>query len=927
MPPAARSSPLTIPPSPDGVDLPVLGAAPSPLRTASAFDGQGFFLAWDSDMRGLDSGIAATRIAATGAVLDEVNVRVPLAGAFSPSVASGAGVFMMALDAGSAVSRDIRVVRFSAAGALLDQAPVPVNSFGGEGEAPAVAFDGTRFLVVWAQTTASTASLHGVRLMPSGVVVDVNPVQLVASFPSLGSRSPQLVYDGADFVLAWVQGSGLLRVVRVSPDLTVRDAPPISVGADAAEGAQTPALASDGDGFLVAWLQPNAAAGGPAVHAQRFAGDGMARAQPVIVDPAKTGAASVLSAAFDGTGYTLAWSRGPSGEEDAVIARVDASGALLGGAKLLADTGEQWGPTVAAGGGRNLVGWISDRSLRAIVLGSDGATLAPPTRVALSVAKETEPVVAANAAGFAVAWLDSRDGRAGPYAALLDGNAAPFGSAGIRLSDDPYLRGSGVALAAGGARYLVAWNANTYTQTTLRGRLIGGGVAAGPEVELSARNIREPAVAFGGGSYLVAGTYNYFTTGSQIEALRVSEAGAVLDPTPLVLGSASTLCGVASDGVGFLVAWSAGGLVGARVSVAGQVLDAAPRALSPAGASVTGAPALAFGAGVYLAAWQDSTANGIVAARVAPDGTLLDQTAIRVGANAAGVLTSLPAVAYDGMTFVVSWLSTSGTTLPLNREYRYATVTAQGVAGTAAVMATLDGRDLAPRELGLAGATGGRLLGAYQLLEHPLGYDVPRIHLRYVSPTPSPAGARCASAQGCVAGASCIDGVCCQSACGGGASDCQGCSLLVGAMQNGTCGPVADGFPCGTGGICAASACNVVTADAGTDVAARSDAADAREVAPSDATGEAPEARSAGADASAEPRDALAEAASGQDSRPGGVDAASDGKPGSGSNGCSCNLGSSPQSATWLLVLILVARRRRYRRRRADLCLALRRRL
>src|SRR6185503_11316064 len=151
------------------------------------------------------------------------------------------------------------------------------------------------FVVAWAQTTASTASLHGVRVMPSGVVVDASPVQLVASFPSLGLRSPQLVYDGADFVLAWAQGGGLLRAVRVSPDLTVRDAPPISVGADAAEGAQTPALASDGDGFLVAWLEPNAAAGGPAVRAQRFAGDGTARAQPVLVDPARTGAASVLN--------------------------------------------------------------------------------------------------------------------------------------------------------------------------------------------------------------------------------------------------------------------------------------------------------------------------------------------------------------------------------------------------------------------------------------------------------------------------------------------------------------------------------------------------------------------------------------------------------------------------------------------------------
>lgn len=51
-------------------------------------------------------------------------------------------------------------------------------------------------------------------------------------------------------------------------------------------------------------------------------------------------------------------------------------------------------------------------------------------------------------------------------------------------------------------------------------------------------------------------------------------------------------------------------------------------------------------------------------------------------------------------------------------------------------------------------------------------------------------GDRCSSAPECKSGF-CVDGVCCNSACGGGAlSDCQACSKALGAAVDGTCGNV-----------------------------------------------------------------------------------------------------------------------------------------
>ena len=63
-------------------------------------------------------------------------------------------------------------------------------------------------------------------------------------------------------------------------------------------------------------------------------------------------------------------------------------------------------------------------------------------------------------------------------------------------------------------------------------------------------------------------------------------------------------------------------------------------------------------------------------------------------------------------------------------------------------------------------------------------------------------GAPCSSPSDCTAGW-CVDGVCCDSPCGGGdAGDCQACSVAAGAAEDGACGPIADGGGCVDGDAC-----------------------------------------------------------------------------------------------------------------------------
>lgn len=94
----------------------------------------------------------------------------------------------------------------------------------------------------------------------------------------------------------------------------------------------------------------------------------------------------------------------------------------------------------------------------------------------------------------------------------------------------------------------------------------------------------------------------------------------------------------------------------ARISPEGRVLDPTGIEVAPCKAGVQERPRVAFGAGLFLIVWQDFR-NGkdydVLAARVGKDGKVLDAEPIAVAA--APRTQALPAVASDGKGFLVVW--------------------------------------------------------------------------------------------------------------------------------------------------------------------------------------------------------------------------------------------------------------------------------
>ena len=139
-----------------------------PGSPAAAWDGQRFWLTWN-DSRTTDTRVAATRIDASGIVVDRENLLPPQPAetGYDPAVACSDTVCLVVWRATPGIT-EMHGARFNRAGKLLD-ATAKVLSPGGSSStdflSPTVAFDGTVFVVAWGQQPGSSTSyINAVRV-------------------------------------------------------------------------------------------------------------------------------------------------------------------------------------------------------------------------------------------------------------------------------------------------------------------------------------------------------------------------------------------------------------------------------------------------------------------------------------------------------------------------------------------------------------------------------------------------------------------------------------------------------------------------------------------------------------------------------------------------------------------------------------------
>ncbi|KPK76619.1 MAG: hypothetical protein AMJ89_03835 [candidate division Zixibacteria bacterium SM23_73] len=158
-----------------------------------------------------EKNIYFTRVSSDGEILD--SIRVPISDGpedqYVPSAAwDGTNYFVVWQDSRSG-NHDIYGAKVTIDGEILDPDGIPVCTTGYDDASPAVAWDGTNYLVVWygAQDGDSTASIYGVRVTPEGEILDSRPI-FISGDTLHSNLNPAIAFDGTNYLVVWEDGGG-----------------------------------------------------------------------------------------------------------------------------------------------------------------------------------------------------------------------------------------------------------------------------------------------------------------------------------------------------------------------------------------------------------------------------------------------------------------------------------------------------------------------------------------------------------------------------------------------------------------------------------------------------------------------------------------------------------------------------------------------
>jgi len=299
---------------------------------AVAFDGNRYFVTWDDDLYGCPN-IYGARLTRQMSMLDTTGISISRSrGAANtqhdPSVAFDGSNFLVAWVDNRNMAGAIYAARVSLGGTNLDPAGIPICTLASNRGYPSVAFDGTNYLVTWADGRRSdSADIYATRVTRGGSVLDPQGIPLVVGGDA--HTFPQAAFNGADYLLVWddVSDSGMcsIRCARVSPAGQVLDPGDTLC---TAWSAWMPVVAANGANWLAAWHDWRSEMN-PGVYGARITSAGQ------VLDPGgfTIGAADVgegcASLASDGTNYLAVWERADESMLDVRGARINTAGVLL----------------------------------------------------------------------------------------------------------------------------------------------------------------------------------------------------------------------------------------------------------------------------------------------------------------------------------------------------------------------------------------------------------------------------------------------------------------------------------------------------------------------------------------------------------------------------------------------------------------------
>jgi hypothetical protein len=570
---------------------------------------------------------------------------------------------------------------------------------------PAVASDGTNFLVVWADTrNGQSNDIYGSRISSAGAVLD--PTGIVISSAPFDQVTPAIAFNGAEYLVVWADRRGgplgdlNLFGQRVQTDGTL-DGAEINVVSTTNDQSH-PDVAAAGSTWVVTWQDGRS--GTDAVFFGRVSSAGAVMDGTGVQVPVNANPQDLPAIACNGTtNCMIVWQEGALYSEDPRASRIDpTAGTVIDTTPIALKTGggRDLGPDVAFDGTNYLAVWADARYIFTAfainggrVVAATGAYLDPnpPNQggyggfliAGTATGQSANPKVTFLGTRFYVTWQDTRSGTSDIYENFVNTNGTVPNTAGTGVNAQPNSQVN-PAVAASATGFYVTWQDSRYDPTNNLTDTYGtnvdtnGNRASTTGVLISQSETRQanPTVApLNRTVYLAAWGDSHGSDGSNYDiiAARIRYDGVVFDPTGIAIctlvGSQQVAPVIASapGQSSVFIAWEDnrsgnydvyGSLVnttyGTLINANGQQMTSAT------GDQILPAVAYNSGANQYLVAWSDER-NGrsnrdIFAARFdVATNAVVDGGAGNITISTAADTQQSPTVASDGVNWLVAW--------------------------------------------------------------------------------------------------------------------------------------------------------------------------------------------------------------------------------------------------------------------------------
>jgi hypothetical protein len=674
----------------DNKTNPQVAAAYKQTNPDIAFSGSNYLAVWEDDRTGWqqDNNIYATLLTVDGTFSSNIAISNDIQSIVrsGPAVAYGGGLYLVVwgeyrLNTGW----DIYAARVNASGTVLDAYGIAVCNEVANQVSPSVAFDGTNFMVVWGDWRNADEDIYACRVSTSGIVLDPNGIRLTSAFD--WQRYPAIAFDGTNYLVVWEdRRNGVYDIygTRVSANGSVLDADGIVIN-NWIYVQNEVSLAFNGNDYLVIWTDFRNGNFNTDIFGTAVSKSGVVQNPEGIQFTNDAGMEYSPAIKANGSNYFIACCTSNGIEGFTVSEGLPPESKTQNVSSLFnitSDPGEL--PAVSYDGVNNMVVWSEYKAEPMIVdiyyksdfdiVGarvSESGNVYDPNGILLSKSPyaQRDIQVCSDGNNYLTVWSDYRDGNWDIYGCLLNASGQRITSADIQISLSNKEEYAPV-VSFDGSNYLVAWisydsnSPNIYKIQGMRISNDGELQDIDPiDVYVSNNPVQTPTIAFDGANYLIAwsSVVNY---GWDILGARINVDGEVLDNPCLNIITASNtqiMPAMVFDGENYLMVYQNNPLskIGSSVSAVKVSKDGAvaygPFVVSSVYSSPSHYcfPSVAFDGVNYLAVWQDivNGENNIFSALISTSGTILKKSTI---CDLPGEQV-YPTVAFNGFNYVVTW--------------------------------------------------------------------------------------------------------------------------------------------------------------------------------------------------------------------------------------------------------------------------------